>query len=144
MPWRKLRCESSKENMMQTKTVQQAVPASDVASVCETLKRGLEARDAEVAASVYANDAEMVVVNRNYPPSHPMVRKGRSAVQELYRDVCSREMTHKITATVVGPNSFAMRESCLYPDGCRVVGHFIAELQDGKIIRQFNVDCWDE
>jgi ketosteroid isomerase-like protein len=114
------------------------------AAVCETLKRAIETRDAELAASVYADDVEFLIVNRNYPPSHPLVRRGRAAVLELYRDICSREMTHNVVATIVGDNAFAMREACLYADGCRVTGHSMAELRDGKIVRQTNLDAWDE
>jgi hypothetical protein len=117
----------------------------DAASaVCATLKRAIEQRDAELAASVYSEDVEFLLVNRNYPPGNPLVRRGRAAVLELYRDICSREMTHNVSATVVGKDTFAMRESCLYPDGCRVMGQLIAELRDGKIVRQTNVDAWDE
>jgi len=118
--------------------------APDAAAVCETLKRGLEGRDAQLAASVYADDVEFLIVNRNYPPSNPLLRKGRAAVLAMYRDICSREMMHKVTSIVVGPEGFAIRESCQYPDGGRVLGHMIAEMRDGKIVRQFNVDCWDE
>jgi hypothetical protein len=114
------------------------------AALCESLRQAIETRNAADAAALYSDDAELIVVNRNYPPSHPMVRHGRAAVAELYRDVCAREMTHKIIATVVGNNAFAMQESCLYPDGCRVVGHVIAHVQDGRIVRQTNVDAWDE
>ena len=120
----------------------QALPTAQ--SVCETLKRAIEGRDAELAASLYADDAEMLIVNRNYPPSKPLVRKSREQVFALYKDVCSREMTHKITGSVVGEDGFALRESCLYPDGCRVLSQVIVELRDGKIARQFSVDCWDE
>lgn len=117
---------------------------TDAARVCETLKRGLEERDAALAASVYAEDVEFIIVNRNYPPSNPLLRKGRAAVLAMYQDICSREMMHKVTSIVVGPAGFAIRESCQYPDGARVLGHVIAEMRDGKIVRQFNVDCWDE
>ena len=116
----------------------------DATRVCEILKRGLEERDAELAASVYADDVEFLIVNRNYPPSNPLLRKGRAAVLAMYQDICSREMMHKVTSMVIGPEGFAIRESCQYPDGGRVLGHVIAEMRDGKIVRQFNVDCWDE
>jgi hypothetical protein len=130
---------------MQAKSVAKADEfAPDAAAVCETLKRGLEERDAELAASVYADDVEFLIVNRNYPPSNPLLRKGRAAVLAMYQDICSREMMHKVTSIVVGPEGFAIRESCQYPDGARVLGHMIAEMRDGKIVRQFNVDCWDE
>ena len=92
----------------------------------------------------YAEDVEFIIVNRNYPPSNPLLRKGRAAVLAMYQDLCSREMMHKVTSIVVGPEGFAIRESCQYPDGARVLGHVIAEMRDGKIVRQFNVDCWDE
>jgi hypothetical protein len=121
-----------------------SVSAQDTAAICETLKRALLGRDAELAGSLYADDVELVVTNRNYPPSQPFIRRGRSAALELWRDICGREMTHSITATVIGDSSFAIRESCMYSDGGRVVGHVIAELRDGKIIRHYSVDCWDE
>ena len=116
----------------------------DTAAVCETLKRALIGRDAELAGSLYADDVELVIVNRNFPPSQPFVRRGRAAALELWRDLCAREMTHSVTATVIGADSFAIRESCMYADGGRVVGHVIAELRDGRIARYFSVDCWDE
>jgi len=121
-----------------------AAQATQTGTVCETLKRAIIGRDADLAASVYAEDAELVIVNRNYPPSRPLVLRGRSAALELWRDICAKEMTHSITATVVGDGAFAIRESCAYVDGGRVVGHVIAELRDGRIVRHLSVDCWDE
>lgn len=112
--------------------------------VCEALKRALIQRDAELAGSLYADDVELVIVNRNFPPGQPFIRRGRQAALELWRDLCAKEMTHSVTTTVVGDNSFAMRESCMYADGGRVVAHVIAELRDGLIARHYSVDCWDE
>ena len=117
---------------------------TETAAVCETLKRALIGRDAELAASVYADDVELVIVNRNYPPSQPLILRGRSAALKLWQDLCAKEMTHSVPATVIGEDSFAIRESCAYADGGRVVGHVIAELRDGRIVRYLSVDCWDE
>jgi SnoaL-like domain len=121
-----------------------AAMTMQTATVCESLKRALIGRDADLAASLYADDVEIVIVNRNYPPSQALVKRGRSAALELWQALCSKEMTHSVTATVIGQNSFAIREDCLYADGGRVVGHVIAELQDGRITRYLTVDCWDE
>lgn len=132
---------------MSAKRQSSAEPAGrtmDTAQVCETLKGAIIGRQAEVAASLYADDVEIVVVNRNYPPSQPFIRRGKAAALALWQDICGREMTHSITATVVGEDCFAIRESCAYADGGRVVGHVIAELRDGRIARYFSVDCWDE
>jgi ketosteroid isomerase-like protein len=119
-------------------------PGQTAAAICETLARALEERNAELAASLYADDAEFIVINRNFPPSNPLVCKGLAAILEFYDDIFSREMSHKMTRKVIGENSIAMSEACLYPDGCRVVSHGMADLQDSKIRRQVNVDCWDE
>lgn len=124
--------------------IRPATQGTGTAAVCETLKRALIGRDAELAASVYADDVELVIVNRNYPPSQPLILRGRSAALELWQDLCAKEMTHSVTATVIGEDSFAIRESCAYAEGGRVVGHVIAELRDGRIVRHLSVDCWDE
>ena len=116
----------------------------NTAQVCETLKRALIGRDAELAGSLYAEDAELVIINRNFPPSQPFIRRGQAAALQLWKDLCDKEMTHSVTATVIGENNFAIRESCMYADGGRVVGHVIAELRDGRIVRYFSVDSWDE
>lgn len=121
-----------------------ATKTMQTAAVCEALKQALIGRDAVLAASLYADDVELVIVNRNYPPSQALVRRGRSAALELWQALCSKEMTHSVTATVVGQDSFAIREDCLFADGGRVVGHVIAELHDGRITRYLTVDCWDE
>ena len=114
------------------------------AQVCETLKRALIGRNAELAGSLYAEDVELVIINRNFPPSQPFMRRGQAAALQLWRDLCDKEMTHSVTATVIGENNFAIRESCMYADGGRVVAHVIAELREGRIVRYFSVDSWDE
>lgn len=127
-----------------TRSAETANRPMNTAQVCETLKRALIGRDAELAGSLYAEDAELVIINRNFPPSQPFIRRGQAAALQLWKDLCDKEMTHSVTATVIGENNFAIRESCMYADGGRVVGHVIAELRDGRIVRYFSVDSWDE
>jgi hypothetical protein len=38
----------------------------------------------------------------------------------------------------------AFNEACEYPDGTRVLGAQTLELRDGKVVRQVNVEAWDE
>ena len=127
-----------------TRSSETANRPMNTAQVCETLKRALIGRDAELAGSLYAEDVELVIINRNFPPSQPFIRRGQAAALQLWKDLCDKEMTHSVTATVIGENNFAIRESCMYADGGRVVGHVIAELRDGRIVRYFSVDSWDE
>jgi ketosteroid isomerase-like protein len=110
----------------------------------EVLRRAIEGRDADTLAGLYADDAEVLTVNRNTTPSSPNVLRGKEAIAEYLRDVCSREMTHHVENEVVGEYRVAFQEACEYPDGTRVLGAEMLEVRDGKIVRQVNVEAWDE
>ena len=110
----------------------------------ESLRQAIEGRDAQTLAGFYAEDAEVLTINRNTTPSSPQVLKGKEAIAEYLRDVCSREMTHHVENEVLGESRIAFQEACEYPDGVRVLGAQTLELRDGKIVRQVNVEAWDE
>ena len=110
----------------------------------EALRWAIEEREAETLIGVYAEDAEVRTVNRNTTPSSPQVLRGKEQIAEYLRDVCSREMTHRVENEVLGKRRIAFQEACEYPDGTRVLGAQTLELGDGKIVRQVNVEAWDE
>ena len=113
-------------------------------SVLATIREGFHKRDAAMLASVYTDDVEYIIINRNNPPSKRMVLRGRKAVQEMFADLCAREMTHELVNVVAGSNAIAYVIRCRYPDGCNVVGLYNATLKDGRIVGEISVDCWDE
>ncbi|CBG68035.1 MULTISPECIES: nuclear transport factor 2 family protein [Streptomyces] len=115
-------------------------PAFDV----EALRRGTEEANATTLTSLYADDAEMRVVDRNTQPSHPKVLHGRDEIAAMYDDVCGREMTHKVEQVLVQGDQVALTESCEYPDGVRVWASSMISLRDGKIIDHTMVQAWDE
>jgi nuclear transport factor 2 (NTF2) superfamily protein len=106
----------------------------------EVLRRAIEGRDAETLAGFYADDAEVLTVNRNSTPSSPNVLRGKEAIAEYLRDVCAREMTHRVENEVLDEGRIAFQEACEYPDGVRVLGAETLEVRDGKIVRQVNVE----
>jgi hypothetical protein len=110
----------------------------------EAMRRGIEQLDAELLVNLYADDAELRVVNRNTTPSSPRELKGKEEISEYLRDVCGRAMTHRIEREVVGENRVAFNEACEYPDGTRVLCAATLDIKDGKIARQVNVEAWDE
>ena len=109
-----------------------------------TLKRALERSDAAAILGLYAEDAEMTIVDRNRPPSAPLRLVGRPAIEEFWRDVCARDMTHAVGEEVVAPGRAAFVERCAYPDGCHVVSAMTLELREGRIHRHLTVQAWDE
>lgn len=114
------------------------------AQIAEAMRRGTETRDAELMTSLYADDAEHVVVNRNAPPSRPHVLRGIAAIEAIWRENCAREMTHKVEAQLVDGDHIATRILCRYVDGTLVSSACLADVAGGFIRRQFELDCWDE
>jgi len=108
------------------------------------LKRALEKSDADALVALYAEGAEMTIVDRNRPPSAPMRLTGRAAIEAFWRDVCAREMTHRVGHEVVGADRAAFVEECAYPDGCAVMSAMTLDLQGGKIMKHLTVQAWDE
>lgn len=117
-----------------------ASPAFDT----EALRRGIEGQDAEALLSLYADDAELRVVDRNTQPSHPMVKHGRGEIGDMLNEVYGRDMTHKLEQVVVQGDHVAYTESCEYPDGVRVLASAMLSLRDGKIVDQTVLQAWDE
>lgn len=108
------------------------------------LKRALEESDAAGLAGLYAEDAEMIVVDRDRPPGAPMRLVGRPAIEAFWRGVCAREMTHKVGHELVGADRAAFVEECRYPDGCNVMSAMVLDLRGARIQRHLTVQAWDE
>jgi hypothetical protein len=128
-----------------TATLNQPVAAQQaVADLARGMIAGIEARDPDALACLYAESAELTLFNRNHPPGQPMVIRGRAAIRQLYADILAIDVAHRTEAVVVGDNAFAFEERCQYAEGGRVAGNCIAQVRDGLIWRQSSVDVWDE
>ncbi|MEV6612791.1 nuclear transport factor 2 family protein [Streptomyces sp. NPDC051051] len=110
----------------------------------ETLRRGIEGQTPATLLSLYADDAEIRVVDRNTQPSHPAVLHGRDEIAEMLEDVYSRDMSHRLEDCVVQGDRAAFSESCEYADGVRVLSESMITLRDGKIVGQTMIQAWDE
>ena len=110
----------------------------------EALRRAIEQSDFDSLMKFYDENAELYSVNRITPPSSPEVLRGKEAIAERLEDVCGRDMTHHIEDEVVGQDRIAFNEVCEYPDGLKVLAAQTLEVRDGKIVRQVNIEAWDE
>ena len=75
------------------------------------MRRAIEGSDYDALMDLYADDAEMGMVNKNSTPSSPLVLRGVEEISELMRDVCGRAMTHRVEDEVVGENRVAFNEA---------------------------------
>ena len=111
----------------------------------ETLRQGIEGDKAANLLSLYADDAEIRIVDRNTQPSNPRVLHGRSEIGEMLEDVYSRDIkAHKLEKCVMQGDQVAYTESCEYSDGVRVFAESMITLRDGKIAEQIMLQAWDE
>lgn len=108
------------------------------------LRRGIEERDADQLIGLYAEDAEMRLVDRLHPPSNPQILRGRGAIGEYLTDVCSRDMTHRVEHLTSEGDRVAFTEDCEYPGGSRVLCAATLDIADGHIVREVGVQVWDE
>lgn len=110
----------------------------------EQLTRALEHSQADVLDTLYADEATMKIVDRDRPPSRPLVISGKEKIGEFWREVCSRDMTHKVTNVVADGDAVSLVEECLYPDGCRVLSAMTLRVREGRISDHLTVQAWDE
>jgi ketosteroid isomerase-like protein len=107
------------------------------------LKRALEHRDAIAQLALYADDAEVTLVDRINTPGSPRVLRGREEIRGWIEDICERNMTHRVEMRVVSAGGAAFTEACRYPDGTNVLCAAVLELRDGRIAREVSVQAWD-
>lgn len=113
--------------------------------ICNTLHSAIESRDVDSMLGLYADNAEMRVIDRDHPPSRPLELHGKSAIEGYLRDIYGRDMTHRVTGEIIGEHGLSFSEDCQYPDGTRVFGNFTLELDEGgMIVRETEVQAWDE
>jgi len=53
-------------------------------------------------------------------------------------------MAHHVEDEIVSENRVAFNEACEYPDGLKVLTASTLELRHGRIVRQTNIEAWDE
>jgi ketosteroid isomerase-like protein len=110
----------------------------------EALRHAIERSDAKALANLYAEDAEVRIVNRNSPPSSPFVLRSREVIAKYLRAVCGNGTAHRIENEVLGKDRVAFNAACEYPDGTRVLAATTLEVRDGKIVWEVSVEAWDE
>ena len=101
-----------------------------------TLKRGHRQRDAELLLDLYADDAEVVVVDDDHPPSHPLVLEGRDRIGEYLRQLCQDEIVLEVGDEVVSDERVALHVAFWYPDGRQALSSEVLDLDEDGYIRR--------
>ena len=111
----------------------------------EVIRRAVEELDAELLASLYAEDAQASFVGPGAPPSSPYEQGGKQQIVETHRKVFEEDVKQHIENEVIGKDRLAFTIPAVYPDGkCELCAVFLDLDEDGKITRQRIVQARDE
>jgi ketosteroid isomerase-like protein len=102
-------------------------------------KRAYEQWDIEVLLAHYADDVEVVQVDRDHPPSSPRVRHGSDVMRGMFEHCAAARARVTVENTVAGEDRAAATITCEFPGGRKVLANGIFDIEDGRIVREHYV-----
>jgi len=106
-------------------------------------KDAFERKDAERWAKFYAEDAEWIEYKSSAPPRDPVRMVGRGRIAEFIASLEKSDIEITLADEVLGRERAAFSVDVTLPDGKRVFEHTIVHIEDGRIVRQVDVEAWD-
>jgi ketosteroid isomerase-like protein len=116
---------------------------SETALDLGTFKRAYEEWDIDALLGLYAEEVELVQIDRDNPPSSPRVRRGKDVFKGMFEHCAGAGVKATVEDAVAGPDRAAATVTCEFPGGRRVVANGIFELDDGRIVRELDVVSGD-
>jgi|ERR687898_438400 ketosteroid isomerase-like protein len=109
----------------------------------EALRRGYEEWDIESLLALYADDVELIQIDRDNPPSSPRVRRGRQVFEGMFEHCAAAGVKATVQDVVADAGRAAATITCEFPGGRTVVANSILEIEDGRIVRERDVQVGD-
>jgi len=109
----------------------------------EAFRRGYEEWDVDALLALYADEVELIQIDRDNPPSAPRVRHGKEMFRGMFEHCAAAGVRASVENAVVGAHRAAATVTCHFPGGRKVVANGIFELEDGRIVRERQVLAGD-
>jgi ketosteroid isomerase-like protein len=109
----------------------------------EALERGYEAWDIDGLLALYADEVELIQIDRDNPPSSPRVRRGKEVFKGMFEHCAAAGVRATVENLVTGQEHAAATITCEFPGGRRVVANSILEIEGGRIVRERDVLAGD-
>jgi ketosteroid isomerase-like protein len=109
----------------------------------ETLRRGYEEWDLEALLALYAEDVELIQIDRDNPPTSPRVRHGKDVIRGMFEHCAAAGVRATVENAVAGPHRAAATITCEFPGGRRVIANSIMEIEQGRIVVERDVQAGD-
>jgi ketosteroid isomerase-like protein len=110
----------------------------------DAFKRAYEGWDIEALLGLYADEVEVVQIDRDNPPSSPRVRSGKEVLKGMFEHCAAAGVKATVENTVAGRDRAAATVTCEFPGGRKVVANAMLELRDGRIVRERDVVAGDQ
>ena len=105
----------------------------------EAFRRGYAEWDIDALLALYADEVELIQIDRDNPPSAPRVRHGKEMFKGMFEHCPAAGVKAKVENVVAGEHRAAATVTCEFPGGRKVVANGIFELEDGRIVRERQV-----
>jgi hypothetical protein len=105
----------------------------------ETLRRGYEEWDVQALLGLYADDVELIQIDRDNPPSSPRSRQGKEVLGGMFEHCAAAGVKATVENAVADENRAAATITCEFPGGRKVVANAILDLERGRIVRELDV-----
>ena len=105
----------------------------------EALRRGYEDWDIDGVLALYADEVELIQVDRDNPPSAPRVRHGKEIFKGMFEHCAAAGVKPTVDTVVTGEHRAAATVTSEFPGGRKVVANRIFELEAARIVRERQV-----
>jgi ketosteroid isomerase-like protein len=105
----------------------------------ETLKRGYEEWDVEALLDLYAEDVELIQIDRDHPPSAPRTRRGKDVLRGMLEHCAAAGVKATVENAVADEQRAAATITCEFPGARKVLANAVLEIADGRVVRELDV-----
>jgi hypothetical protein len=109
----------------------------------EAFRRAYEEWDVDTLLSLYADELELIQIDRDNPPSAPRVQHGKDGLKGMFEHCAATGVKATVENAVAGEDRAAATVTCEFPGGRKVVANAILEIEGGRIVRERDVASGD-
>lgn len=99
------------------------------------LRRAVASRNESYLLALYADRAEVELIDPNHPEAPLRVLRGKPAISAWLHDMASPDVRYQVRNSTAGHESLRFTEECSYPDGTHLRYECRAEVRSGQITR---------
>jgi ketosteroid isomerase-like protein len=99
--------------------------------------------DIDALLDLYADDVELVQIDRDHPPSAPRVRHGKELFRGMFEHCAAAGVKASVENAVASGQRAAATVTCEFPGGRKILANGIFDVDDGHIVREYQVLAGD-